>query len=104
MAFDNIHNLQDRFPLIRQQRFLIAALLDMVRYLGVTPFFVDFVPPNHGRRNTDFDPSSFLIGFDTVLHLSFEQRDDGERPCVRVVKSVGNDYAQEPLTIDWRKV
>lgn len=104
LAFDNIHNLQDRFPLIHQQRFLIAAMLDMVRYLGVTPFFVDFVPPDRGRRASDFDPSPFLIGFDNVLHLSFEQRDQGQRPVVRVVKSVGNDYALEPLTVDWRKV
>ncbi|MCR9246706.1 MAG: AAA family ATPase [bacterium] len=103
-AFDNIHNLEDRFPLIKHQRFLIAALLDMLRYLGVTPLMIDLVPPHQGRRATDFDPSPYLLDFDNVLHLSIEERDQGARPYVRVVKSVGNDYAQEALSIDWRRV
>ena len=43
-------------------------------------------------------------GFDTVLHLTFETRDQASRPFVRVVKSVGNDYVHEPLSIEWRRV
>ena len=103
MAFDNIHRLQDRFPLIRNQRFLIAAMLDMVRYLEVTPLFIDMVPPGN-RRGSDFDPSPYLVGFDNVLHLFIDQREQGARPFLRVVKSVGNDYVQEPVSIDWRRV
>lgn len=103
LAFDNIHCLSDRFPLIKQQRFLIAAILDMLRYRGVTPFFIDLVPPNHGRRQADFDPSPYLIGFDNVLHLYHEQRDQGSRPFLRVVKSIGNDYVQEGISVEWRR-
>ncbi|MCA8951938.1 MAG: hypothetical protein KDE27_20685, partial [Planctomycetes bacterium] len=104
LAFDNIHRLEDRFPLIKQQRFLIAAMLDMLRYLGVTPLFVDLVPPHDGRRSNDFDPSPYLAGFDNVLHLAFETREQGPRPFLRVVKSIGNDYVQEALSVDWRRV
>ena len=104
LAFDNIFRLQDRFPLITEQRFLIAAMLDMLRYQGVTPFLVDMVPPGTSRGRTDFDPSSYLVGFDNVLHLFFEQEEQGARPFFRVLKSVGNDYRQEPLPIEWRKV
>ncbi|MCA8977280.1 MAG: AAA family ATPase [Planctomycetes bacterium] len=104
LAFDNIHRLQDRFPLIKNQRFLIAAILDMVRYLGVTPLFIDLVPPNNGGDRNDFDPSPYLVGFDTVLHVYFDRREQGSRPFLRVVKSVGNDYVHEPLSIEWRRV
>ena len=103
LAFDNIFRLQDRFPLIREQRFLIAAMLDMLRYQGVTPLLVDMVPPGTSRGRTDFDPSSYLVGFDNVVHLFFEQEEQGARPFFRVLKSVGNDYRQEPLPIEWRK-
>jgi hypothetical protein len=101
MAFDNIFRLQDRFPLITDQRFLIAALVDMLRYLGITPFLVDMVPP--AGSGPGFDPSSYLVGFDNVLHLFFAQGDDGQRPHFRVLKSVGNDFVQEPIAITWRK-
>jgi KaiC/GvpD/RAD55 family RecA-like ATPase len=56
MSFDNIFRLQDRFPLIKEQRFLIAAMLDMLRYQGVTPLLVDMVPPGASRGRVDFDP------------------------------------------------
>jgi len=102
MAFDNIYRLHDRFPLIHDQRFLIAAVTDMMRYERVTPLFVDMVPPGTSRGRTDFDPSSYLIGFDNVLHLFFEHEEQNERPFFRVLKSVGNDYRQEPLPIEWR--
>ena len=103
MAFDNIFRLQDRFPLITEQRFLIAALVDMLRYLGITPFLVDMVPPSGNRGRTDFDPSSYLVGFDNVLHLWFDQQPNGAQPQFRVLKSVGNDFVQEPIPIEWRK-
>lgn len=104
MAFDNIFRLQDRFPLITEQRFLIAAMLDMLRYQGVTPLLVDMVPPGTSRGRTDFDPSSYLVGFDNVVHLFFEHEEQGARPYFRVLKSVGNDYRQDPIAIEWRRV
>lgn len=104
LAFDNIYRLQDRFPLIADQRFLIAAMLDMLRYLGVSPLFIDLVPPSPGRDRAEFDPSPYLVGFDNVLHVFLDQRDQTPRSFVRVVKSVGNDYVQEPLSIEWRRV
>jgi hypothetical protein len=104
MSFDNIFRLQDRFPLIKEQRFLIAAMLDMLRYQGVTPLLVDMVPPGASRGRIDFDPSNYLTGFDNVVHLFFEQEEQGARPFFRVLKSVGNDYRPEPVPIEWRKV
>jgi KaiC/GvpD/RAD55 family RecA-like ATPase len=101
MAFDNIFRLQDRFPLITEQRFLIAAMLDMLRYQGITPLLVDMVPPGTGGRS-EFDPSSYLVGFDNVLHLSFAPGEP-TRPQFRVLKSVGNDFANETQPIDWRR-
>jgi KaiC/GvpD/RAD55 family RecA-like ATPase len=103
MAFDNIFRLQDRFPLIRDQRFLIAAMLDMLRYQGVTPLLVDMVPPGAARGRNDFDPSSYLVGFDNVLHVYFEHADAGSSPFFRVLKSVGNDFTPEPMPIEWRR-
>lgn len=103
LAFDNIFRLQDRFPLIADQRFLIAAMLDMLRYAGVTPLFVDMVPPGAGHGGAGFDPSSYLIGFDNVLHVYHEANAAGMRPWFRVLKSVGNDYSTEPLPIEWRR-
>lgn len=100
LAFDNVYRLQDRFPLIKEQKFLIAALLDMLRYHSVTPLFVDTTPPLGGGG---FDPSPYLNGFDNVLQVYSHDGDQGPRPCLRVLKSVGNDFAQEPLPIDWRR-
>lgn len=102
LAFDNIYRLQDRFPLITDQRFLIAAMLDMLRYQGVTPFFVDMAPPGAWQGRGDFDPSPYLVGFDTVMHTWFAD-ENRNQPFFRVLKSVGNDYANEPVAIDWRK-
>jgi KaiC/GvpD/RAD55 family RecA-like ATPase len=103
LAFDNIFRLQDRFPLISEQRFLIAAVLDMLRYQGVTPFLVDMVPPGAASGRTAFDPSSYLVGFDNVLLLGLGSDDQGNRPLARVIKSIGNDYVPEAVPIDWRK-
>ena len=103
LAFDNIFRLQDRFPLITEQRFLIAAMLDMLRYEGVTPLLVDMVPPGTSRGRRDFDPSPYLVAFDNVLHLFIEQEEPGAQPFFRVLKSVGNDFVQQPAAIEWRK-
>lgn len=103
MAFDNIFQLHDRFPLIKDQRFLIAAMLDMLRYEGITPMLVDMVPPGGGKTMSAFDPSTYLVGFDNVLHVFFEHDAQGSRPFFRVLKSVGNDYVGDPLSIEWRR-
>lgn len=103
LAFDNIFRLQDRFPLIKEQRFLVAALLDLLRYRGVTPLLVDMVPPGSHLGQTDFDPSPHLIAFDNVLHLFMQQAGGTTRPCFKVLKSMGNDYVSDPVSIDWRR-
>jgi KaiC/GvpD/RAD55 family RecA-like ATPase len=102
-AFDNIARLNDRFPLIREQAFLVAALLDMLRYRGVTPLIVDLMPPGAATGRTAFDPSPYVTGYDNVLQL-FAQPDDPQgRPGVKILKSVGNDYVNETVPIDWRR-
>ena len=101
MAFDNIYRLQDRFPLITEQRFLIAALLDMLRYQGITPLLVDMVPP--AGDGGAFDPSYYLVGFDNVLHVGIERHGEQTRPWLRVLKSIGNDYRTDDLPLDWRR-
>ncbi|MFK7741248.1 MAG: hypothetical protein AB8H80_13090, partial [Planctomycetota bacterium] len=103
LAFDNIFRLRDRFPLIQDQRFLIAALLDMLRYEGITPLLVDMTPPTGGELGTAFDPSQYLVGFDNVLHLYFDRSQQSARSFFRVLKSVGNDYVGDPVSIDWRR-
>lgn len=103
MAFDNIYQLSDRFPLIEDQRFVIAAILDMMRYEGVTPMFVDMVPPSDGNLANTFDPSPYLAGFDNVLHLFVDQAQKTSRAYFRVLKSTGNDYVGEAISIDWRR-
>lgn len=102
-AFDHIARLQDRFPLIREQTFLVAALLDMLRYRGVTPLFVDMMPPGAARGHRDFDPSPYLTGFDNVLQV-FARADEAQgQPGLRVLKSVGNDYVADTVPLDWRR-
>jgi len=103
MAFDNIYRLQDRFPLIKEQRFLIAAMLDMLRYHGITPLLVDMVPPGTDSGRSEFDPSPYLVGFDNVLHLFFQHREQESQPRFRVLKSVGNDFRTDTVPIEWRK-
>jgi KaiC/GvpD/RAD55 family RecA-like ATPase len=100
-AFDHIARLQDRFPMIREQKFLIAALLDMLRYREVTPLFVDMMPPGSTVPGSGFDPSPYLTGYDNVLQVF--ATDKGRAPGGRVLKSVGNDYVSETFPIDWRQ-
>jgi KaiC/GvpD/RAD55 family RecA-like ATPase len=102
-AFDNIYRLQERFPLLTEQKFLVTALLDMLRYRQVTPMFVDMTPPCSKSDRTEFDPSPYLVGYDNVIQLS---ANDGDRsqPRFRVLKSVGNDFVMDSQPIDWRRV
>ncbi len=103
LAFDNVFRLQDRFPLIDNQRFLVPALLDLLRYLGVTPLVIDLVPPGSARGRPDFDPSPYMTTFDNVFHLYLEQVGDEHRPFLRVLKSTANDFKQTPMPVDYRR-
>jgi hypothetical protein len=102
LVFDNVFRLQDRFPLLEEQKFLITALLDMLRYHQVTPLFVDMTPPGAGSGRATFDPSSHLVSYDNVIQLMAAEGEQGT-PRFRVLKSVGNDFLMTPQPIDWRK-
>lgn len=69
LAFDNIHRLPDRFPLLTNERFQIPALIDLLTYRGVTTFFVDLVPPGSAIGRVQFDPNYYMTTFDNVFHL-----------------------------------
>lgn len=101
IAFDNFFRLEDRFPLLTQQSFLIPALLDLLRYLEVTPLFIDLVPP---IRSDDFDPTPYMATFDNVFHLYHEEHGDEHRPFLRVLKSTANDFKQTAMPLDYRRV
>lgn len=100
LAFDNVHQLHRRFPLLEGQDFLIPALLDLLRYRSVTPMFIDGVPSSQGRGELRVDPSLVFSTFDNVLHLFLREVDGVERNHVRILKSVGNDYDHKPVRID----
>ena len=102
LAFDNFFRLQDRFPLLAQESFLMPALLDLLRYLDVTPLFIDLVPPGSARGGTDFNPGPYLTAFDNVFHLYVESTGDEPRPFLRVLKSMANDYKPGPMPVDYR--
>jgi len=65
--------------------------------------FVDMVPPSGGNTANTLDPSPYLVGFDNVLHFYCEQAQQGSRAFFRVLKSSGNDYVGESMSIDWRR-
>jgi hypothetical protein len=104
LAFDNFYRLQDRFPLIREQGFLIPALLDLLRYRSITPLFIDLVPPGSAKGRNDFNPASYMTTFDNVLHLFLGEDGTGTRPMLRILKSTANEFVQTPVAIDYRKV
>jgi KaiC/GvpD/RAD55 family RecA-like ATPase len=104
LAFDNIHRLVDRFPLITEQRFLVPALLDLLRYRNVTPMFVDLVPPGSAFGRRDFDPSYYMTTFDNVLHLYLSEDGHEQRPFLRILKSTANDFRHSAIPIDYRVV
>lgn len=103
VAFDNIFRLADRFPLLQDQHFMIPALLDMLRYRGITPLFVDLVPPGSASGRSDFNPSHYVTTFDNVLHLYLEERDGAHRPYLRILKSTANEFARRAIPIDYEK-
>lgn len=101
LAFDNIYRLGDRFPLIKEERFLIPALVDLLTYRGVTSFFVDLVPPGSAKGRNDFDPAYYMTTFDNVLHLYLED-DEAHTPRLRLLKSTANDFSRKPVGVDYR--
>ena len=101
LAFDNIYRLGDRFPLIREDRFLVPALVDLLTYRGVTSFFVDLVPPGSAKGRTEFDPAYYMTTFDNVFHLYLED-DDSYTPRLRVLTSTANDFARKAVGVDYR--
>ncbi len=101
LAFDNIYRLEDRFPLLANQNFMIPALLDMLRYRGVTPLFIDLVPPGSAKGGTGFDPATYMTNFDNVLHLFLEEVDDSHRPFLRILKSPANQFTRRALPLDY---
>ncbi|MEM7205494.1 MAG: ATPase domain-containing protein [Planctomycetota bacterium] len=103
LAFDNVFQLQDRFPLVDNQSFLVSALLDLLRYRGITPLFVDLVPPGSAHGRVDFDPSRYMTTFDNVFHLYLERHGDEHRPFLRVLKSTASDFKHSPRPVDYRR-
>lgn len=103
MVFDNTYRLEDRFPLLANQNFMIPALLDMLRFRGITPLFVDLVPPGSAKGRSGFDPATYMINFDNVLHLYLEDEDDTPRPFLRVLKSPANQFTRRAQPIDYDK-
>lgn len=98
MVFDNIYNLQSRFPLLREPKFMIRVLLDLLRYEGITPMFVDLVPAGAGMGITAFDPAPYLTTFDNVVHLFLDDTGDGDpQPYVRVLKATALEALQPPV-------
>lgn len=101
MAFDNVFRLTDRFPLIRDPRFMTRALLDLLRYRGITPLFVDLAPPGAARPGSDFDPAPYMTTFDNVIHLYLEDLDGRLQPWVRVLKSTAREFLRTPVRLDY---
>ncbi len=103
LAFDNMYRLEDRFPLLSGQTFMIPALLDMLRYRGVTPMFMGLVPPGPGDGRLAIDPGPFLMTFDHVFSLFLRDEGDAQRPCVRILKSPANVYSRSAVPFDFDK-
>jgi hypothetical protein len=104
LLFDSIYRLEDRFPLLHDQRFMIPALLDMLRYRGITPFFVDLVPPASGQGGVQaIDPAAHMINFDNVFHVFLKLQDETEKPMLRVLKSATNAFRRGAFDLDYAK-
>lgn len=102
LVFDNIYQLGNRFPLLANQHFMVRALLDLLRYQGVTPLFVDIVPrsPGPGQGQQGFDAAPYMTTFDNVLHLSLDETEEGEaRPIIRALKATGMESLQNPIPL-----
>ena len=100
LAFDNIYRLEDRFPLLAGQNFMIPALLDMLRYRGVTPLVIDLVPSGSATGRTPFDPARWMVTFDHVLHLYLDDVDGRQRTFVRVLKSSTARFSREATPLE----
>lgn len=101
MAFDNIYRLGDRFPLLQGQDFMIPALVDMLRYRGVTPLFVELVPPGSAKGRVPFDPARWMVTFDHVLHVHLDEEERTPRTYVRVLKSSTGKFARRAFPVDF---
>lgn len=102
MVFDNIYQLRNRFPLLDNARFMVRAILDLLRYEGVTPLFVDLVPSGAGLGRVPFDPAAYMTTFDNVIHLYLDDSESGEpRPYVRVLKATAMESMQQALPIKY---
>jgi len=102
LAFDNIHDLQNRFPLLTDSEgFMVPARLDLLRYQEVTPLFLDLVPPGSATPGSTFDPSRYATMFDNVGYLYLD-RTDPERPVphARIVKSMGNQFEKGAIELE----
>lgn len=103
VAFDNIFRLGDRFPLIENEHFMIAALLDILRYRNVTPLFIDLVPPGSAHGRQDFNPASYMTTFDNVFHLYLEENEGVHQPYLRILKSTANDFTRRAIPLHYER-
>lgn len=102
MVFDNIFALEDRFPLLTDHKFMVRALLDLLRYEAVTPLFIDLVPRNPEPGKLGFDAAPYMTTFDNVLHLSLDNAVEGEpRPVIRALKATGMESLQNPIMLNY---
>ncbi len=103
MVFDNIYRLEDRFPLLAGQKFMIPALIDMLRYRKVTPLFIDLIPPGCAAGTAKFDPARYMVQFDHVLHLFLRERDGVVEHCLKVLKSSTGVFTRDAVVIDYAR-
>ena len=103
LAFDNIYNLPARFPLVTEPDFVVRTLLDLLRYRGVTPLFVDLVPPGKGDGSINFDPAVYMTTFDNVVYLyrGHDEQSGDVTPHVRVLKSTALEDLRKPLPLKY---
>ena len=100
VAFDAIFRLEDRFPLITHESFLIPALIDLLRYNAISPWGVDLIPPGAASLQAGgFDPSPYFAAFDNVFLLS--PGEDSKTGTLRVLKAMGGDFERGPRKITY---
>ncbi len=99
LIFDNIHDLDVRFPLIEDPEFLILALLDLMRHQGVSPLFIELLTP--GKDDISMDVNPYLSRFDNVIHIFPRKSDGGHTVFSRIIKAMGCNFTREaiPLTL-----
>ena len=82
---------------------MIPAILDLLRYRGITPLIVDLVPPGSARGQGNFNPASYITMFDNVFHLYIEEDGGTYQPFLRILKSTANDFSRKPIPIDYQR-